>query len=132
LKEALGLLWEQPSYAQMISYLHQWCAWAMESGVRQMQQLSKTLLGHASGILAWWKHLISNGRWKASTTKSRPCFAKPMASATNAFSFSNFSVSIIQDSHFSDEPKNGSFHPTASTEHQDSPNFAAPGHIPAG
>ena len=62
LKEALNLLWEQPCYAPMKSYLHQWCAWAMGSGVRQMQQLGKTLLCHASGILAWWKHRISNGR----------------------------------------------------------------------
>jgi transposase len=69
LKEALGLLWEQPSYAQMKAYLHQWCAWAMESGVRQMQQLGKTLLGHASGILAWWKHRISNGRMEGINNK---------------------------------------------------------------
>jgi transposase len=69
LKAALGLLWEQPSYAQMKSYLHEWCAWAMASGVRQMQQLGKTLLGHASGILAWWKHRISNGRMEGINNK---------------------------------------------------------------
>jgi len=62
LKEALGLLWEQPTYAQMKSFLHEWRAWATESGVRQMQQLAKTLLTHASGILSWWKHRINNGR----------------------------------------------------------------------
>ncbi len=33
----------------------------MASGVRQMQQLGKTLLGHATGIPAWWQHWISNG-----------------------------------------------------------------------
>jgi transposase len=69
LKEALGLLWEQPNYAQMKSYLHQWCAWAMDSGVRQMQQLGKSLLAHASGILAWWKHRISNGRMEGINNK---------------------------------------------------------------
>jgi len=63
------LLWEQPNYAQMKSYLHEWCAWAMQSGVRQMQQLGKTLLGHASGILAWWKHRISNGRMEGINNK---------------------------------------------------------------
>jgi transposase len=62
LKEALGLLWEPPSDAQLKSYLHQWCAWALESGVRQRQQWGKTLWGQASGIRAWWKHRISNGR----------------------------------------------------------------------
>ena len=69
LKEALGLLWEQPSYAQMKSYLHEWCAWALDSGVRQMQQLGKSLLTHASGILAWWKHRISNGRMEGINNK---------------------------------------------------------------
>jgi len=27
LKEALGLLWEQPSYNHMRSFLYEWCAW---------------------------------------------------------------------------------------------------------
>ena len=44
----------------MKSFLHEWCAWATESGVRQMQQVAKTLLTHASGILSWWKHRINN------------------------------------------------------------------------
>ena len=69
LKEALGLLWEQSSYAQMKSFLHEWCAWAMESGVRQMQQVAKSLLTHASGILSWWKHRINNGRMEGINNK---------------------------------------------------------------
>jgi transposase len=62
LKEALGLLWEQPSYVQTTSFLHQWCAWADDSGIRQMNQLSKTLRLHQSGILTWWTHRINSGR----------------------------------------------------------------------
>lgn len=62
LKEALGLLWEQPSYAKMNGFLHEWCELASQSGVRQMVQVSKTLLIHKSGILSWWKHRINNGR----------------------------------------------------------------------
>ena len=69
MKEALSLLWEQPSSAQMKSYLHQWCAWATESGVRQVMQLAKTLLSHASGILSWWKHRINNGRMEGINNK---------------------------------------------------------------
>lgn len=69
LKEALGLLWEQPTYARMKSFLHEWCAWARESGVRQMQPVAKTLLTHASGILSWWKHRISNGRMEGINNK---------------------------------------------------------------
>lgn len=69
LKEALGLLWEQPTYAQMKSFFHEWCAWATESGVCQMQQVAKTLLTHASGILSWWKHRINNGRMEGINNK---------------------------------------------------------------
>jgi len=69
LKEALGLLWEQPAYAQMQSFLYQWCAWASESGIRQMMQLAKTLLSHKSGILSWWKHRINNGRMEGINNK---------------------------------------------------------------
>jgi len=69
LKEALGLLWEQPTYAQMKSFLHEWCGWAMESGVRQMQQVAKSLKLHAGGILSWWKHRINNGRMEGINNK---------------------------------------------------------------
>ena len=69
LKEALILLWEQPTYARMKSFLHQWCAWALESGIRQMTQMAKTLLTHKSGILSWWKHRINNGRMEGINNK---------------------------------------------------------------
>lgn len=69
LKEALGLLWDQPSYQRMRSFLHEWCAWAAESGVRQMMELAKTLLVHKSGILSWWKHRINNGRMEGINNK---------------------------------------------------------------
>ncbi len=71
LKEALILLWEQPTYAAMESFLHQWCAWAEESGVRQLKQMAKTLLTHARGILSWWKHRINNGRMEGINNKIR-------------------------------------------------------------
>ena len=69
LKEALGLLWEQPTYGQMRSFLHEWCAWADGSGIRQMRQLAKTLLTRKSGILSWWKHRINNGRMEGINNK---------------------------------------------------------------
>jgi len=62
LKEALVLLWEQPTYGQMRSFLSQWCAWADASAIPQMRQMARTLLSHQSGILSWWKHRINNGR----------------------------------------------------------------------
>ena len=44
------------------TFLRQWCDWALDSGVRQMRQMAKSLLLHKSGILSWWKHRINNGR----------------------------------------------------------------------
>ena len=69
LKEALGLLWEQPTYGQMRSFLSEWCAWADESGIRQMRQMARTLRSHRSGILSWWKHRINNGRMEGINNK---------------------------------------------------------------
>jgi transposase len=71
LKEALGLLWEQPSRARMQSFLQEWCQWANVSGLRQMQSVAKTLQLHARGILAWWDHRISNGRMEGINNKIR-------------------------------------------------------------
>jgi transposase len=62
LKEALGLLWEQPTYERMRAFLHEWCDWAHQTGIRQMTRMAKTLPAHASGLLSWWRHRISNGR----------------------------------------------------------------------
>lgn len=69
LKEALGLLWEQRSFKAMADFLKEWCQWAAESGVRQMQKLAKTLMLHAQGILNWWEHRISNGRMEGINNK---------------------------------------------------------------
>jgi transposase len=69
LKEGLGLLWKQSSWAEMKDFLKGWCQWARESGVRQMQTLAKTLTLHAKGILNWWKHRINNGRMEGINNK---------------------------------------------------------------
>lgn len=69
LKEALGLMWEQPTKAKMQAYLNEWCQWARDTGVRQMQQLAKTLTLHARGILNWWDHRINNGRMEGINNK---------------------------------------------------------------
>lgn len=69
LKEALGLLWEQRSQEAMAGFLKEWCQWAFDTGIRQMQQLAKTLILHARGILNWWKHRISNGRMEGINNK---------------------------------------------------------------
>jgi transposase len=69
LKEELGLLWEQESYAAMNRFLTAWCEQADETGVRQLQQMAKTLRVHRSGLLAWWRHPINNGRMEGTNNK---------------------------------------------------------------
>jgi len=69
LKEELGLLWEQNSYAAMNRFLTQWCEQAHQTGIRQLQQMAKTLQTHRSGILTWWRHPINNGRMEGTNNK---------------------------------------------------------------
>ena len=69
LKEALALLWEQPSKKAMKAYLKEWCEWALQTGVRQLQAMGKTVLLHSSGILNWWDHRINNGRMEGINNK---------------------------------------------------------------
>jgi transposase len=69
LKEALGLLWEQPSREAMRAYLEEWCQEARETGVRQLQAMAKTLSLHATGILSWWDHRINNARMEGINNK---------------------------------------------------------------
>ena len=69
LKEELTLLWEQESYVGMNRFLSQWCQQAEETGVRQLQQMAKTLQVHRSGILSWWRHPINNGRMEGTNNK---------------------------------------------------------------
>jgi len=69
LKEELRWLWSQPTHARMRKYLEAWCAQALESGIVQMISLAKTLRGHATGILNYFKHGISTGKLEGINNK---------------------------------------------------------------
>jgi transposase len=69
LKEELGLLWAQPSREAMETFLRQWCARAVDTGVALLRQMAKTLLAHASGILSWWQHRLSSGKMEGVNNK---------------------------------------------------------------
>jgi transposase len=71
LKEAVGLLWEQRSPEAVAGFLKEWCQWAIDTGIRQMRQLARTLRLHARGILNWWEHRISNGRMEGINNTSK-------------------------------------------------------------
>lgn len=43
------------------AYLRQWCAWARESGLPEMQRVAATLRAHWDGVLRWFTSHISNG-----------------------------------------------------------------------
>jgi transposase len=69
LKEELGLLWQQDSYGAMSRFLTQWCEQAQQTGVRQLQQMAKTLQLHRRGLLNYWRHPINNGRMEGTNNK---------------------------------------------------------------
>jgi transposase len=85
LKEALGLLWEQPTFDKMKAFLKEWCQWAIDTGIRQMRQLAKTLTLHASGILNWWKHRINNGRMEGINNKIKTLLRQTYGLRDEAF-----------------------------------------------
>jgi transposase len=85
LKEALGLLWEQPSLNEMKVFLKEWCQWAIDTDIRQMQQLAKTLTLHARGILNWWQYRINNGRMEGINNKIKTLLRQTYGLRDEAF-----------------------------------------------
>lgn len=69
LKDDLNQLWEQDSAFAAQLKIYDWYHQAMASGVRHCQEFARTLLAHAHGILAWYKHPISNGQVEGTNNK---------------------------------------------------------------
>jgi transposase len=69
LKDDLNQLWEQDSAFAAQLKMYDWYHQAMATGVRHCQQFARTLLAHAHGILAWYKHPISNGQVEGTNNK---------------------------------------------------------------
>ncbi len=61
LKEDLNQLWQQPNKATAEKFLQDWCKLAQASGIKVLQTMAKTLLGHRTGILNWYDFPISSG-----------------------------------------------------------------------
>jgi transposase len=61
LKDDLRQFWEQADWEGAFEFLTDWCGRAEASGIRMLQTFAKTLLGHRSGLLAWYHHRISTG-----------------------------------------------------------------------
>jgi transposase len=69
LKEELRELWNQPSRQAMDRFLHDWCQKAVATGIRQLAKMAKTLLLHASGILAYATYKITSARLEGINNK---------------------------------------------------------------
>lgn len=61
LKEDLRQFWEQPDSATASWFLTSWCRRAEASGIPLLRKFAHTLLGHRSGLFAWYAHPISTG-----------------------------------------------------------------------
>jgi transposase len=51
------------------NFLTSWCLRTMDSGIRVMHQMAKTLLFHAEGLLAWYDYPISTGPLEGTNNK---------------------------------------------------------------
>jgi transposase len=69
LKEELRELWSQPGKREMKAFLKEWCQRALESGIKQMAKMARTLQVHMKGILAYADHPITSGKMEGINNK---------------------------------------------------------------
>ncbi len=60
MKEQLRLFWEEDVHTAQ-GFLDVWLKDAMNSGIRQLAKVAKTLAGYRTGLLNYFKHFITNG-----------------------------------------------------------------------
>jgi hypothetical protein len=53
----------------MAAFMNDWCAKASQTGIGQLIKMAKTLLTHASGILAYARYPITTGRLEGINNK---------------------------------------------------------------
>lgn len=70
-EELVELLWSHPSKKDAASYLQDWISRALQSGIRALIQMGKTLAKHRTGILNWYHHPISTGPLEGTNNKIR-------------------------------------------------------------
>lgn len=62
LKEQFRLFWEQSTQESASNFLVRWLWDVFESGLEPLIKVGRTLLGHANGLVNYFKHRISNGK----------------------------------------------------------------------
>lgn len=69
MKEDLRQIWSQPNKAKATTFLDDWIARAISSGIGPLMKMGKTMAGHRSGILNWYDHPISSGPMEGTNNK---------------------------------------------------------------
>lgn len=69
LKEKIRSIWDQSTLADGSQVLRECVAEAVDSGVRHLAKLGKTLLRHMEGILAYFEHRITSGKLEGTNNK---------------------------------------------------------------
>jgi transposase len=69
LKDELNEIWDQDDRESAEALLMDWIVYAESSGVRMLQQFSRTLRFHAQGILAWYDYPISTAALEGTNNK---------------------------------------------------------------
>jgi len=69
LKEDLRQFWEQPGKKFATLFLDGWIKRATASGIKALQQMSKTLALHRSGLLAYYDAMITSGPMEGTNNK---------------------------------------------------------------
>jgi transposase len=61
MKEQLRLFWESGDFESAMTFLNVWCRDAMQSGIKELAGVAKTLAAYKTGLLNYFKHFITNG-----------------------------------------------------------------------
>lgn len=69
LKEDLRQIWSQKDKATAKQVLYDWALRAQSSDVKVLQDMGRTLLGHATGILAWYDHRLTTAALEGTNNK---------------------------------------------------------------
>jgi transposase len=60
MKEQLRLFWEKENETTARTFLETWCRDALNSGIKQLSKVAKTLGGYRTGLLNYFKHPITS------------------------------------------------------------------------
>lgn len=69
LKEQLRLFWIKPNSQEGAHYLGWWIIEAIESQVKELAKVARTLLNHFEGLLTYFKHRLTNAKTEGINNK---------------------------------------------------------------